>query len=291
MKISRRTFCSYLGAAGLAVAQPRLLAAKEKLSNQLCVIAYNIYAGKGWPEDREQAKKAVAEGEMVERLSEELSRYQPDIINFSESPSESITKAIAERMEMRHVRFPSGGNWPGTILSRYDILESKNTPLLKGERPKELYTRHWGRATIQLPGNEKLIVHSAHLFPTADPERRLREIPPMIESMRPDLEAGHSMLLMGDLNHTPDSREYELWREAGWIDTFAHVGKGDGFTIRADTPSRRIDYVMAAGPISKRIVESRPLFEGAFRLDLNDEKSFALSDHLPQLAKFQMAAP
>lgn len=291
MRISRRTFCASLGAAGLAAALPRLFATERKPSDQLCVIAYNIYVAKGWPEDRTRAKKAVADGEMVGRFSEELARYQPDIINFSESPSEAITKGIAERLKMHHVRFPSGGSWPGTILSRYEILESKNTPVLKGERPADLYTRHWGRAAIQLPGEERLIVHSAHLFPTTDPERRLREIPLMIESMRPDLEAGHSMLLIGDLNHTPDTREHELWLEAGWVDTFSRVGKGDGFTIRADTPSRRIDYVMAAGPIAERIVESRPLFEGAFRLDLNDADAFALSDHLPQLAKFRLAKP
>jgi len=32
--------------------------------------------------------------------------------------------------------------------------------------------------------------------------------------------------------------------------------------------------------------ESRPLFEGAFRVNNEDEKSYALSDHLPQLAVF-----
>jgi hypothetical protein len=43
---------------------------------------------------------------------------------------------------------------------------------------------------------------------------------------------------------------------------------------------------MAAGPIAGRIVEARPLFQGAFRLHTNDPQSFALSDHLPQFALF-----
>jgi len=38
------------------------------------------------------------------------------------------------------------------------------------------------------------------------------------------------------------------------------------------------------------VTESRPLFEGAFRLNIDDEESFALSDHLPQLAVFQLQA-
>ena len=106
----------------------------------------------------------------------------------------------------------------------------------------------------------------------------------MLESMKSDLDAGRSMLLIGDLNHNPETKEYKLWIDAGWTDTFAKVGKGDGLTIKADKPQWRIDYVMAAGPIAKSIVASRPLFEGAFRTNIADPESFALSDHLPQLA-------
>ena len=109
----------------------------------------------------------------------------------------------------------------------------------------------------------------------------------MVESMKPDLEAERSMLLIGDLNHGPDTDEYKLWIDAGWIDTFAKAGIGEGPTIKSDIPKRRIDYVLAAGPIAERVIESRPLFEGAFRLNIDDRDSFALSDHLPQLAVFQ----
>jgi endonuclease/exonuclease/phosphatase (EEP) superfamily protein YafD len=79
-----------------------------------------------------------------------------------------------------------------------------------------------------------------------------------------------------------------MWKEAGWVDTFAQVGKGEGATIKSDLPKWRIDYVWAAGPIAKRIIESRPLYQGAFRLNIADRESFALSDHLPQLGVFEM---
>ena len=284
MTISRRQFCGALG-AGLAVANTDLFA-DEQTTKPLRVIAYNIYKCTGWPNDRPLAKQAVAKGQMAKRLAMELALHEPDIINFSESPHEKLTKEVAELLGMNHVRFPSGGNWPGTLLSKFEIIESQNAPL-DGERPKELFTRHWGRATVKLANGDPLTVHSAHLYPTADPIVRLREIRAMIESMKPDLDAGRSMLLIGDLNHAPDTDEYKLWIDAGWVDTFAKVGKGDGPTIKSDLPEWRIDYVMAAGPIAERVVESRPLFEGAFRLNINDKESFALSDHLPQLAVFK----
>ncbi len=284
MPISRRQFGTAIGAS-LALANDNLLA-NEPPESSLRVIAYNIYKLKGWPEQRLRAKQAVAEGQMAKRLAMELDLYAPDIINFSESPSENLTREVAEILGMNHVRFPSGGNWPGTLLSRFEIIESQNVPV-SGTRPTELFTRHWGRATVQLPSNEKLIVHSAHLFPTADPTVRLKEIRVMIAAMKLDLDAGRSMLLIGDLNHAPDTEEHKLWIDAGWVDTFAKIGQGEGLTIKSDIPKWRIDYVMAAGPIVDRVAESRPLFEGGFRLNMDDEQSFALSDHLPQLAVFE----
>lgn len=284
MTISRRQFSAALGAASLAATAIPAVAA-DKPSQPLRVIAYNVYACKGWPDDRPRAKKAVKQGQMARRLAMELALYEPDIVNFSESPSETIAKEVADHLGMHHVRFPSGGNWPGTLLSRYEITEPENVPLGR-ERPKELFTRHWGRGVIKLPSGESLIVHSAHLYPGADPKIRLQEIKAMLDAMNGDLAAGRSMLLIGDLNHRPDTEEYKLWQDAGWVDTFAKVGEGDGLTIKADEPRSRIDYVLAAGPIAEQITESRPLFEGAFRVNVADKTSFALSDHLPQLAVF-----
>ena len=289
MSLSRRQFCSFVGAAGVGAALHKSAVwAADKHKSALRVIAYNVYDCTGWPKDRALAKKATAAGQMPDRFAMELALYDPDIINFSESPSEEVVKQIAKRLGMNYVRFSSGGNWPGTLMSRFEIVDPKNVPLVEGERPKDLFTRHWGKATVNLPSGEPLVVHSAHLHPGAEPGIRLREIPAMLESMKGDLDAGRSMLLIGDLNHSPDTKEYKLWLDAGWTDTFTKVGKGEGLTIKADKPQWRIDYVMAAGPIAKQVIESRPLFEGAFRTNLADPTSFALSDHLPQLAAFEL---
>ena len=39
----------------------------------------------------------------------------------------------------------------------------------------------------------------------------------MLRSMKADLEAGKSMLLIGDLNHSPEQPEYEMWEKGGWV--------------------------------------------------------------------------
>lgn len=278
----------------MLASSPALLKAdtEDRSDRELRVIAYNIYKCTGWPNDRALAKQAVSLNQMADRLAMELQLYAPHIVCFSESPSETLTQHVADALGMQHVRFPSGGAWPGTLLSQFDVIESENAPL-GTTRPDDLFTRHWGRATLRVPtafnwiGSDQLVVHSAHLHPAEDPSIRLREVPAMLKSMREDLTAKRPMLLIGDLNHRPDTAEYRQWIDAGWTDTFAQVGSGDGYTIKADTPYKRIDYVMAAGPLASHIRESRPLFEGAFRIHENDEHGFALSDHLPQYAVFR----
>jgi endonuclease/exonuclease/phosphatase family metal-dependent hydrolase len=289
--LTRRQFCWRAGIMGSLAPTAGWPAFGQEKRRQLRVIAYNVFKCTGWPSNRPLALQAAQSGQMPERFANELALYEPDIINFSEAPDESVVKEIAERLGMKYVYFPSGLNWPGALLTRFEIVSSKNCPVVSGERPKDLFTRHWGMAEVRLPNGQSLIVHSAHLRPGAEPEIRQREISEMVRSMTADLEAGRPMLLIGDLNHSPEQPEYEMWTEAGWIDTFARVGKGTGATIKSDLPKWRIDYVWAAGPIARQIVESRPLYQEAFRLNISDPQSVALSDHLPQLAVFEMDCP
>ncbi len=136
----------------------------------LRVIAYNVFACTGWPKNRRRAQAAVAQGQMPKRLATELALYEPDIISFSESPSKTVIEEVAQHLGMNHIRFSSDGQWPGTLLSRFEIIELRTENVqIEVERPKELFTRHWGRATLKLPNAQPLIVHSAHLTSDCGP--------------------------------------------------------------------------------------------------------------------------
>lgn len=291
--ISRRNFLkqSAVGLAGISTLGLVSALGTPGMQNTLRVIAYNVYGCTGWPRDHKMAKKANSKGQIPLRFAQELALYDPDIINFSESPEESVVREIAKQLDMDYVRFPSAGDWPGTLLSRFEIVNSENVPVVNGKRPEELFTRHWGKATVRLSSGDSISVHSIHLYPHDNPEARdirEREITKILESMEEDFRKNNSVLVLGDLNHTPSMRGYKQWIASGWTDTFDEAGKGKGLTINADEPQRRIDYVLAHGPIAKQAIESRPLFEGAFRTNPSDSNSFALSDHLPQLAVFDL---
>jgi endonuclease/exonuclease/phosphatase family metal-dependent hydrolase len=259
----------------------------------LRVITYNILAARGYPETKDNRERLQeARGKMLERLALELELYRPDIVSLQESVSQDLASQLAEIMGFQHVWFPPGwpgntrypGGFPGTILTRFEILESENAPVESGSRPEDLFTRHWGRARLRV-GTEDISFFSAHLHPS-NPEVRKREVTEILKVMRPDLTAGRSILFQGDLNHTPEKEEYRRWAEAGLVDAFAASGEGSGLSVPSTAPRGRIDYIWAHGPLAQRLVSCRTLFEGAFRTNPDDPRSFALSDHLPVLAEF-----
>ncbi|MBX3240442.1 MAG: hypothetical protein KIT80_01650 [Chitinophagaceae bacterium] len=256
-------------------------------------IGYKGINGSALPpgENSELVKTARDMGQIPQRMMLELALYQPDIINFSEGPDEKVVAQMAKMLDLNYAYFPGG--FPGAVLTRYEIISAENRPFLNKERnnPKELFTRHWGRAKLRLPDGKAITVHSAHLWPFRKEENdtrlRLAEIKEMTASIQYDLANGSdSVLLQGDLNHTPDMPEYNSLQQAGLVDTFIKNVSGDGYTFDSIKPTRRIDYIYAAGTLSKQIKQHMSLFEGSFRLNNEDPKGFALSDHLPVLVDF-----
>src|SRR5690625_222591 len=233
--VSRRRFItqSALAAAGIGILGSPRMAQSVPQGTPMRAIAYNVLECKGWPSDAERALHVVEKGQIAQRFALELSLYDPDIIAFAESPDQSITDEIARLMGLHVTYFPSGGYWPGTLFSRLVIIDSTNVPMVEGSRPEDLFTRHWLKATLRLS--------------------------------RYETRRGDTVLLKGDLNHAPHTAEYEFRMNVGWVDTHTAAGSGAGRTVRVENPTTRIDYVMAYGALTRRIADSRVLFDGAFR--------------------------
>lgn len=270
---------------GATLLQSRAFAQSESGSEKstLRTITYNILACKGYPEtEANRALLSRAKLRMAERLALELTLYSADIVTFQESPSEVMVAAIAKAMGQHYTYFPGG--FPGAIITPHRIVESQNCPLTAGERPTDLFTRHWGRAVLEVNGRT-LKLYSAHLHPS-NPDFRAREVTEALAVMSKDLQGPDAMLFQGDLNHRPDGPEYPRWSEAGFVDAFRRTGDASELTFPSTTPVQAIDYVWANPVLAKSLRAARVLFEGGFRTNPSDSRSFALSDHLPVFAEF-----
>jgi endonuclease/exonuclease/phosphatase family metal-dependent hydrolase len=54
---------------------------------------------------------------------------------------------------------------------------------------------------------------------------------------------------MGDFNARPEWEQIGMITSAGWVDTWAEAGSGDGFTSNAADPQYRIDYIFHTSDI------------------------------------------
>ena len=283
--------------AGKPASRPSGQAATKPAA--LRVITYNIHAfGPVAPQEegRKRIARVRASGQLMRRYAMELALHRPDVIALQEAAPKEQVEQLARQLKMHVAFFPGGWKnkgWPdgiaGALLSRFRIVESQDRPHLPPYRNKsDIFSRHFGRTLLDI-GTERIAVYTAHLLPSwpKTTSIRLAEIKAVAAAARADRKRGHSVVVLGDMNHRPAAPEYRAWIDAGFTDAFAAKGRGSPLTCPCTQPVERIDYVFAVGPIAERLTECRVLREGAFRCHLGDATTWALSDHMPVLAVFE----
>jgi endonuclease/exonuclease/phosphatase family metal-dependent hydrolase len=161
-----------------------------------------------------------------------------------------------------------GGEYGNAVLTRFPVKQWTNTHYTM-LRPGEQ------RGILQLVldvHGRRLIFMDTHIDYRGDDSERLMNVDEIKALIRN--YPSQPMILCGDFNDTPNSR---TWRKmmAEFDDTWAAAGTGDGLTMPAEKPAKRIDYIWIrkGGPIVPLKVwvpES------------------AASDHLPVVAELQL---
>ena len=187
--------------------------------------------------------------DQAEWLAKELDMHYVYAANLDRDPSECS---------------PSRSQYGTAILSRYPILESRNTLL---PRPEGGEQRGLLEVLINVRGVH-VRVYNTHLQHDSQVERTA-QVEAIVEHMG-DIDS--PTILMGDLNASPDDPEltplYAVLRD-GWVES----GDGPGYTYSSDDPYTRIDYIFISQDIQVRDIN----------VIMNDQTA-AASDHLPVLA-------
>jgi endonuclease/exonuclease/phosphatase family metal-dependent hydrolase len=217
----------------------------------LSVATFNIHHGVGLDNVLDLERIAAT----VESTGAEVVGLQEVDVHFGER-SNFVDQAtwLADRLDM-YVAFganldldPPTPDAPrrqyGTaVLSEHRIREWTNTLL---PRPEGGEQRGLLEARIRVRGLP-VRVFNTHLQHNSQVERLAQ-----IAAIR-DILAGsdESVVVLGDLNATPDSPEIAGLTE-DLVDAWVTAGVGDGYTYDAATPHARIDYVMSSGDVVAR---------------------------------------
>jgi len=243
----------------------------------LRVMTWNIHHGEG-------TDKKVD----VDRIAKVILREKPDVVALQEidrgverSGKIDIITRLADLTDMTYAFGKTidfqGGEYGNAFLTRFPILEERNRRfglIQPGEQ----------RGLLQLildVRGEEVVVANTHLESSSNDSARASSIGELRTTLR-----GYSprpVVVCGDFNDEPESRVMtELKKD--YADSWATLGRGEGFTFPSDTPKRRIDYVLVLNnskPDSAfAAVQLRPLSARVLQS--------SASDHLPLLVEFEL---
>lgn len=154
------------------------------------------------------------------------------------------------------------------ILSREPIIEFTNHKMPRLSTQTDVVGPEpmpgFPEAVIDVDG-VRLHVFNTHLDYRADPRVREQQVARMLEVMR---ERAAPQILMGDLNARPDAAELRplLTR---FTDAWS-VATGDGATYPAQTPDRRIDYILLSDDVRVAAADVLPALASDHRAVVAD---------------------
>lgn len=233
------------------------------------VMTYNIHHAN--PPSRE------AEGTIdLQAIARVINREKPDLVALQEidvhtgrSGRDIDEAATLARLTGMHFHFTralayQGGEYGVAVLSRFPVTDTFSYKLPVGNDKKE-ETRVLCLIRLQFPGGRNLYFGSTHLGLSEDTRvlqaNKLTEIAGTLSG---------PMIIGGDFNAHPDSEPLKILTRV----FTRSCTTGCGFTISAQNPRNKIDYVMYRPGEAFRVTGHQVIRE-----------SYA-SDHLPYVVDF-----
>jgi endonuclease/exonuclease/phosphatase family metal-dependent hydrolase len=255
--------CASVFAAFLIGCSPNSMHTKPA---SLRVMTYNIHHGEGVDGKVDLLRIA----ELIQREGADIVALQEVDKGVSRTARRDLPSELAALTEMACVfgnNFPyQGGEYGNAVLTRFPVVRVTNTPypMLRADEQRGLL-----QLILDVRGRE-LVFMNTHLDYQSDDGERWSNVGAIETRMKS--YAGRPIILCGDFNTTPESRVCHRLSER-LDDTWARVGQGDGFTIPAQQPTQRIDYIW--------ITKDKSLVPLRVWVPQSDA-----SDHLPVVAEF-----
>lgn len=273
-RLGRRSLLGFGAAAiaGGAVGVSAIPAAAAEEEDTIRVGTFNIHHGSGGDNvfDLEHIARVIEEMDVDVIGLQEVDRHWSERSELIDEP-----RWFARRLGMR---VAYGANLdldplePGqrrrqygtAVLSRYPIVSHHNTflPMFEGHEQRGLLE------TVISVGAKRIRFANTHLQHNDNLEREAQAAA-IIELLGTNPEL---TFLVGDINAVPGTPEMETLADV-FVDSWAKVGDGPGYTIPVEAPTRRIDYIFSSDDLT-------PLRAEVITTDA--------SDHLPVVADFKI---
>ncbi len=216
------------------------------------VLSYNIHHG------------VNNKGELdIQGIANVILATNPDLVALQEV--DSVTTRVKKADQLRQLAEATGmyiyfgkamglegGGYGNGILSRYPIQKSYNVELPAAGAGSEPRTA--AVVTVKLPGDSLLLdFASAHLDHLEDPTDRLAQSAILLKHFG---QHRHPVILAGDMNATPASKEIAALKEL-----FTDATEKLGPTWPSDKPAQKLDYILLSNTSQWHVMDAAVIEE------------------------------
>jgi endonuclease/exonuclease/phosphatase family metal-dependent hydrolase len=248
---------------------------------------YNVLGLTGYPA-AEAAKVIGAPGSAgnAEHFAGVFAGLDCDILALQEGISAGAMKQIAKRMGYYLSTAPSPTAYPGHVLSRYPIRESRTLSHAGPDKEVPPFSRTLGATLVELARGELLWVVNVHLHPGEVPLRE-REGDILRERLEALLAITENAIVLGDCNSEIDEKMHGHLRAMGFANAMREVGGGIAATMdTVGIHTNYIDHIYCSPALAPKLQSARVVRDGGFRHDGPQEEGLWVhSDHLPVVAE------
>ena len=254
---------------------------------QICT--YNVFGLKGFP--LQEAAEEIGDpgdGENSAHFIRVFNELACDVLALQEGVAVETMQQIAREMGLYLATFPSPLNWPGHVLARYPIVESRIfSHAIPGEE-MPVFCRTAGAALLEVDGSRMLWVVDVHLSPgEMGLALRPREADLLQNRLEGLLAVTDHLVVLGDFNSQVDEKVHQLLKGMGFANAMEAVGGGLQATV--DTSGKKgnpIDHIYFSPALKPHLKTATVVRRPGFRHDGPQEAGvWVHSDHLPVVAQ------
>lgn len=248
---------------------------------------YNVLGLKGYPP--EEATNTIGkpgDESNVAHFAQVFTQLDCDILALQEGITVRTMQQLARQMYRYLATLPSPINWPGHILSRYPILESRTFSFADPKEKTPPFSRTSGAALLAIKADTTLWVVDVHLHPS-DADLRIREAAILQNCIEKIQSITSNIIVLGDFNSEVDEPVHQNLKAMNFANAMETVGGGIQATM--DTVGIRthyIDHIYASPPLTSHLQSATVIRDPGFRHDGPQETGiYVHSDHLPVVAQ------
>ncbi|MSS71157.1 MAG: hypothetical protein EXS64_06690 [Candidatus Latescibacteria bacterium] len=247
---------------------------------------YNVLGLRGYPP--EEAEKVIGDrlGEVAAgHFAGVFGGLGCDILGLQEGVPFPQIQRVARAMGVRLATFPSPCGWPGHLLTRHPILESRTFSHFApdaGERP---LSRVAGAALLDVGDDQRLWVVVIHLYPGIGEDRRARRAPEVVlldERVAALVAETPHVIVLGDFNCQVEEEMHQRLKAQGFVNAMERVGGG----LQPTIGQHAIDHIYASPALAGRLTAAEVIRGPGFLVEEpKGPGQWAYSDHLPVIAE------